>query len=112
MKTTFNSSPELNHEPGLGSPPIDTGELGPLSGGVVDTPDVLGELFPDLNQKQAASEEDTARDVVNKTVRMGDDPETREKGLTRETKGDERQHPNTRTSLHAHTSPGSNLSGT
>jgi hypothetical protein len=63
--------------------------LGLLSGGVVDTPDVLGELFPDLDQEQA--EEDAARDVVNKTVRMEDDPQTREEGLPRETKGDERQ---------------------
>ena len=93
MKTTFNSSPELNQEPGLGSTPIDTGELRPLTGGLVDTPDVLGELFPDLDQEQAAAEEDATCDVVNKTVRMEDDPQTREEGLPRETKGDERRYP-------------------
>jgi hypothetical protein len=44
---------------------------------------VLGELFPDLDQEQAVAEEDAARDVVNKTVRMEDDPLTREKYSTR-----------------------------
>jgi hypothetical protein len=87
MKTTFNGSPELNQEPGLGSTPIDTGELEPLSGGVVDTPNMLGELFTDLAQNQAAAEEEAARDVVNKTVRMEADPQKGEEGLTRETRG-------------------------
>ena len=50
---------------------------------------ILGELFPDLDQEQAAAEEDAARDVVNKTVRMEDDPLTREKDSPRVTRGEE-----------------------
>ena len=44
---------------------------------------MLGELFPDLDLEQMAAEEDAARDIVNKTVRMEDDPLTREKEPTR-----------------------------
>jgi hypothetical protein len=57
--------------------------LGSLSEGIVYTPNVLGELFPDLDLEQVAAEEDAARDIVNKTVRMEDDPLTREKEPTR-----------------------------
>ena len=52
---------------GLGPNPADT-EPGPLSRDVIDTSVTLGELYPRLNKNQEAAEEDTAPNVVNKTV--------------------------------------------
>ena len=54
---------------------------------------MLRELFPDLDLEQVAAEEDAARDIVNKTVRMEDDPLTREEDSPRVTKGEERRYP-------------------
>ena len=78
--------------------PEDPGELEPLSGGVVDTPSVLGKLFPELDQNQTmAKKEETTGDVVNKTVRRKDDQQQSTKGddLSYKTESNERQHPKT-----------------
>jgi hypothetical protein len=76
-------SPELDQTTGLRSHPKESRDLGSLSKGIVYTPNVLGELFPDLDLEQVAAEGDATRDVINKTVRMEEDPLTREKEPTR-----------------------------
>ena len=77
----FDSSPALHQTPDLRPHPIETGNLGSLSGGNVYASDVPGELFPDFDLNQVATEEDATRDVVNKTVRMEDDQPTTERHL-------------------------------
>ena len=79
---------DLNITQGSGPNPADTNP-GLISGDAIDTFVVLGELFPRFNENQEAAEEDTARNVVNKTVRREEEPQQSEEELTNE---DERPH--------------------
>ena len=79
----LHQQPRTRPTTGLRSHPIESRDLGSLSEGAVYTPNVLGELFPDLDLEQVVAEGDTTRDIVNKTVRMEDDPLTREKDSPR-----------------------------
>ena len=67
-------------EASLISTPTDPRELQPLSGGVVDTPRVLGELLPELDQDRKTAEEvEAAGKVVNKIVRWRATNKTKQK---------------------------------